>query len=184
MVLFFFVRDRFLLSSWGIFPKHINGWGTSNMINGAVHVLCLAKVYKLNIWTLAWFNEQYFSDISPKLYSVGDLSFFVVALCCLLIGPHRTKKNLKDYLHAHIHKCMCKHTLSPLRRPLSSSPRGNDDSHYRLKARRPQCPYSAALLSYQTALLYWCSIISFPLSFGVHRGVVAWGERGWECGKN
>lgn len=68
------------------------------MINGAVHVLCLPKVYKLNIWTLAWFNEQYFSDISPKLYSVGDLSFFVVALCCLLIGPHRTQKKSQRLL--------------------------------------------------------------------------------------
>lgn len=110
MVLFFFVRDRFLLSSWDIFPKHINGWGTSNMINGAVHVLCLAKVYKLNIWTLAWFNEQYFSDISPKLYSVGDLSFFVVALCCLLIGPHRTKKKISKTTCMRIYTNACANT--------------------------------------------------------------------------
>lgn len=48
------------------------------MINGPVHVLCLPKVYKVNIWTLALFNEQNFSDISPKLPSVGDLFF----LCC------------------------------------------------------------------------------------------------------
>lgn len=155
------------------------------MIYGTVYVLCLPKAYKVNIWTLAWFNEQNFSQIFPKLYSVSDLSGFVKALCCLLIGPHWTKRSSKTSTRMRIHTHTC--TLTHHHRwgsPFSSSPRGNDDSHYRLKARWPQCPYSAALLSYQTALLYWCSIISFPLSFGVHQGVVAWGGRGWESGKS
>lgn len=79
----------------------------------------------------------------------------------------RTEKHSQMHTHAH---------------PIATEeaaffqPR-NDDSHYRLKARWPQFLYSAALLSYQTALLYWCSIISFPLSFAVHQGVVVWSGR-------
>ena len=172
----------FLLLTWNIFPKHMNGWCTCNMIYGTLYVLCLPKAYKVNIWTLAWFNEQNFSEISPKLYSMGYLSGLVKALCCLLIGPHWTEEAQRQ-----THACACTqthtHAPSPQRRPLSSSPRGNDDSHYRLKARWPQCPYSAALLSYQTALLYWCSIISFPLSFRVHQGVVVLWGRDLESGK-
>lgn len=80
------------------------------MIYGTLYVLCLPKAYKVNIWTLAWFNEQNFSEISPKLYSVGDLSGFVKALWCLLIGPHRTEEvqrqthacaRIQTHMHHH-----------------------------------------------------------------------------------
>lgn len=153
------------------------------MIHEPAYVLRLPKVCKVNIWTLAWFNEQNLSEISPELYSVGDLSGFVKALCCLLIGPHWTK-GVQRQTHACAHTCIHIRPNTPAqRRPLSLSPWGNDDSHYRLKARWPQCPYSAVLLSYQTALLYWRSIISFPLSFGVHQGVaVLWGQ-GWRVAR-
>lgn len=62
----------------------------------------------------------------------------------------------------HLHK----------RGSFSSNPGGNDDSHYHLGARAATVPLSDALLCYPAALLYWCSIISFPLSFRVHQGVV------------
>lgn len=150
------------------YSLNINGWRTYNMIYGTVYALFLPSAYKVNIWTLAWFNEQNFSEISPERYLTGDLSGFVKALCCLVIGPHRTKEAQRQ----------------TQRRPLSSSPRGNDDSHYRLKAIWPQCPYSAALLSYQTASLYWCSIISLLLSFVGHQGVAVWWGRGLESGKS
>lgn len=162
-----------------LFPEHINGWESCNMIYGTVYVLCLPKAYRVNIWTLAWFNEQNFSEISPGLYSIGDLSGFVKALCCLLIGPRWAEEPQRQ-----IHACAHTQTHRPQKRPLSSGPRGNDDSHHRLKARWPQSFYSAALLSYQTALLYWCSIISFALSFLVHQGVVVRLEWGWNSVKN
>ena len=134
--------ERFLLLTWDIFPKHINGCGTCIMINGKVCVLCLPKAYKVNIWTLAWFNEQNFSNISPKLYLGEYLSGVVKAPRCLLIGPHWTKETQKltytcvgGQIHVHLH------------RPLSSSPTGNDDSHYLLKARWQRCPFSEGLLS-------------------------------------
>ncbi len=99
-----------------VFLNHINGLGTCNMIYGTVYVLCLPKAYKVNIWTLAWFNEQNFSEISPKLYSMGDLSGFVKALCCLLIGPHRTRRssktNTRMCTHTHTHTHTQTHTRS------------------------------------------------------------------------
>ena len=78
------------------------------MIYGKVYVLCLPQASKVNIWTLARFNEQNFSEISPKLYSAGDVSGFVKALCCLLIGPHRTKEAQRQTracarTHVYIH---------------------------------------------------------------------------------
>lgn len=112
--------------------------------------------------------------------SLASLKHCVV---CLLGLTGLEEAQRQTHACACTHKHTHAHTPSPQRRPLSSSPRGNDDSHYRLKARWPQCPYSAALLSYQTASLYWCSIISFPLSFRVHQGVVWWG-RGRKSGKS
>ncbi len=138
------------------------------MIYGTVYVLRLPKAYKVNIWTLARFNEQNFSEISPELQiSLASLSTVLFAYWASL-DLRRSKTNTRMCTLTHARSTL------PQRRPIPRSPRGNDDSHYRLKARWPQCPYSAVLLSYQTALLYWCSIISFPLSFGVHQGVVAW----------
>ena len=114
--------------------------------------------------------------------SLASLKHCVVCLLGLTglkkLGDKHTHTHAHTHTHSHslslphTHTCIHTRAPSPQRRPLSSSPGGNDDSHYLLKARWPRCPYSAALLSYQTALLYWCSIISFPLSFGVHQGVV------------
>lgn len=83
------------------------------MIYGTVCVLCFTKAYIVNIWTLAWFNEQNFLDISPKLYSMGECSGFVKALRCLLIGPHWTEEAQRE-THAYTHTQMhtCSHTIT------------------------------------------------------------------------
>ena len=87
------------------------------MIYETFYVLDLPKASKVNIWTLAWFNEQNFSEISPKLYSMGDLSGLVKALCCLLIGPHWTKEAQRQthactltHIHVHEHTQMYTHS--------------------------------------------------------------------------
>jgi len=101
--------DRFLLLARDTFPRHIICWGTCDMINGTVYVFCFPKAYKDNIWTWAWFNEQDFLQIFPKLYSAEYLSGFVEALWYLLIGPHRTNKG-KRLTCAHTHKHTPTHT--------------------------------------------------------------------------
>lgn len=144
------------------------------MIYGTVYVLCLPQASKVNIWTLARFNEQNFSEISLPSRIQWEISLASLKHCAVCLLGLAGLRRLKDK-HTHAHT----HTPSAQRQtPFSCSPGGTDDSHYRLKARWPRWPYSAALLSYQTALLYWCSIISFPLSFGVHQGVAALGGRG------
>lgn len=99
-----------------------------------MYALDLPKAHKDSIWTLSLFNEENFSQICSKPYSGGHLCGFVKTLCCLLIGPRWTRKgsetNMRMYTHVDSHG------------PVSSRPRGNDDSHYRLKVRWPRCPYT------------------------------------------
>lgn len=153
-------------------------FGIYDMMNLTLYVFRLPKAYKVNIWTLAWFNEANSPQISPELYSEEHLSGFVKALWCLLVGPLRTTEAQRATC-ACVHAQMYAHSY----RPLSFSPTGNDDFHYRLNARWPQCSFSADLLGYQTGLLYWCSIVSFSLSFGVHQRYVALAGEGWKRGK-
>lgn len=118
---------------------------------------------------------------------MGDLPRFIKLQLCLLFESHWNKdaqRQTRVCGHAHAQPHKYRLTLSPPGRALSSSPGGNDDSHYRLRARLATVPLSAVLLSCPTALLYWCSIISFPLPFEVHQGVVLWRGKGWRNGKD
>lgn len=88
---------------------------------------------------------------------MGDLPGFVKALCCLLIEPHRTRDAQRQtHVHARTHTPHTQmhtqthahaHSPSSQGRPFSSTPGGNDDSHYRLRARLATVPLSAVLLS-------------------------------------
>lgn len=109
-----------------------------------------------------------------------EISLASLKRCAVFLLSLTGIKTLKDkHMHTYAdphHTRIHAHTPAPQGRPLSSSPGGNDDSHYRLRARLATVPLSAVLLSCPTALLYWCCIISFPLSFEVHQEVVArWG---------
>lgn len=78
------------------------------------------------------------------------------AVCLLSLTGLKMLKG--KHMHAHKHMVL-QYILTA--KVAFSSPGGNDDSHYRLRARLATVPLSAVLLSDSTALLYWCSIISF-----------------------
>lgn len=120
-----------------------------------VYVLRIPKVSKVNIWT--WFNEQYFIQ--------WEISLAFLKHCAVCLLSLTGLKMLKGkHIHVHIlyartHTSTWSYILTA--KVAFSSPGGNDDSHYHLRARLATVPLSAVLLSYSTALLYWCSIISF-----------------------
>lgn len=128
-------------------------------------------------------NEQNFPEFSLGLFAeIFSVLLKHTAVCSLNLTGLKRLQNTWMCTHTHTHTLIHHHHKGG---PFSSNPGGNDDSHYRLRASAATGPLSAALLRYPTALLCCCSIISFPLSFGVHRGVVVpwglrFGEPAWE----
>lgn len=125
---------------------------------------------KMTSYASVTINEQNFPDFSQELFSeIFSALLKHTAVCSLSLTGLKILQNKHRCAHTHTHTLIHHHHKGG---PFSSNPGGNDDSHYSLRANAATGPLSAALLRYPTALLCWCSIISFPLSFGVHRGVV------------
>lgn len=138
---------------------------------------------KMTGYTTVTINEQNFPEFSPELFSeIFSALLKRIGVCSLSLTGWKILQNKHMDVHTHTHTHIHHHHKGGC---FSSNPGGNDDSHYRLSASAATGPLSAALLRYPTALFCWCSIISFPLSFGVHQGVVVprglrFGEPVWK----